>query len=77
MSSEILETFSEVWDALGDRQGVADLTGAKPSTLSMWKKAGSFPSNTYVVMTEALRACGKTAPASLWSMKVPAEQGAA
>jgi hypothetical protein len=73
MSSEMLETFSEVWDALGGRLGIAALTGAKTNTLSMWKSAGKFPSNTYVAMTDALRAIGKTAPASLWSMKSPAE----
>jgi hypothetical protein len=73
MSYEMLETFSDVWDALGGRQGLIGLTGAKTSTLSMWKKAESFPSNTYVAMTDALRAIGKTAPASLWGMKAPAE----
>jgi hypothetical protein len=73
MSSEMLETFSEVWDALGGRQGLTGLTGAKTSTLSMWKKAESFPSNTYVAMTDALRAVGKTAPASLWGMKASSE----
>jgi len=73
MSLENLDTFSEVMEALGGNQGVGDLTGAKPSTLSMWRKANSFPSNTYVVITDALRAIGKTAPASLWGMKQPAE----
>lgn len=69
MSLENLDTFSEVMDALGGNQGVGELTGAKPSTLSMWRKANGFPSNTYVVITDALRALGKTAPASLWGMK--------
>lgn len=73
MSSEILETFSEVWDALGEHRGVADLTGAKASTVSMWKNAGSFPANTYIILTDALREVGKTAPDSLWRMKIPAE----
>jgi hypothetical protein len=73
MSYEMLENFSDVWDALGGREGLAGLTGAKTSTLSMWKKARSFPSNKYVAMTDALRAIGKTAPASLWGMKAPAE----
>lgn len=72
MSLENLDTFSEVMDALGGNQGVGELTGAKPSTLSMWRKANSFPSNTYVVITDALHAIGKTAPASLWGMKAPA-----
>lgn len=73
MDLENLETFSAVWAALGGNQGVAELTGAKPSTLSMWRKAEGFPSNTYVVITDALRSSGKTAPASLWGMKQPAE----
>jgi hypothetical protein len=73
MSSEMLETFSEVWDALGEHQGIAGLTGAKASTVSMWKSAGSFPANTYIILTDALRAIGKTAPDSFWRMKVPAE----
>ncbi len=73
MSSEILETFSEVWDALGEHRGVADLTGAKASTVSMWKNAGSFPANTYIILMDALQASGKTAPDSLWRMKSPAE----
>jgi len=47
---------------------VGELTGAKPSTLSMWRKANAFPSNTYFVITEALKEMGKTAPASLWGM---------
>lgn len=73
MDLELLETVAEVFTALGDNPGVEELTGSKPSTLSMWRAAGTFPSNTYVVLTEALRAIGKTAPDSLWKMKVPAE----
>lgn len=73
MDLENLETVADVFTALGENPGVEAITGSKPSTLSMWRAAGSFPSNTYVVLTEALRARGKTAPDSLWKMKVPAE----
>lgn len=73
MTLQTVTTFSEVMAVLGGNQGVGELTGAKPSTLSMWRKAEAFPSNTYVVITEALRAVGKTAPASLWGMKQCAE----
>lgn len=72
MDLEMLETAADVFTALGDNPGVGELTGAKPSALSMWRKAESFPPKTYVVMTEALRAIGKTAPDSLWRMTVPA-----
>lgn len=73
MDLEILDTAADVFTALGENPGVADLTGAKPSAISMWRAAESFPPNTYVIMTDALRAIGKTAPDSLWRMKVPAE----
>ena len=73
MDLEFLETVADVFTALGENPGVGVLTGAKPSTLSMWRSAGRFPPNTYVVFTEALRALGKTAPDSLWKMKAPAE----
>lgn len=77
MDLQNLETLDEVITALGGTDGLFDLMGAKPSTISMWKKAGNFPSNSYVLMTEVLRARGKTAPDLLWKMKAPAEQGAA
>lgn len=71
---EELNSVAEVFTALGENPGVARLTGDKPSTLSMWRAAGSFPSNTYVVLTEALRAVGKTAPDALWKMRSPASE---
>jgi hypothetical protein len=73
MDLEKLDTATAIFDALGGNSGLEALTGSKPSAISMWKQAGRFPSNTYVVMTEALQAIGKTAPDSLWGMKVPAE----
>lgn len=73
MALETVDTVAEIFAALGGNPGVEAITGSKPSTLSMWKSAGAFPSNTYVVLTAALRACGKTAPASLWGMKLPVE----
>lgn len=69
MSLETLDTVDQVMAALGGNQAVASLTASKPSTLSMWRKAKSFPSNTHYVMTKALGRIGKTAPATLWGMK--------
>jgi hypothetical protein len=69
MSLEILESTSDVMDALGGNRAVEAITSAKPSAVSNWRGSKVFPSNTYVAMTEALHAIGKTAPASLWGMR--------
>lgn len=71
MSLEILESTADVMDALGGNPAVQVITASKPSRVANWRVAKTFPSNTYVVMTEALRAIGKTAPASLWGMRQP------
>jgi len=74
---EELSTTSEVLDALGGNVAVAELTGSKPKAVWNWRGFETFPSNTYVAMTEALLAKGKTAPSSLWGMRAVAEQGSA
>jgi len=71
---EELSTTSEVMDALGGNLAVAELTGSKPKAVWNWRGFETFPSNTYVAMTEALLAKGKTAPASLWGMKLPTHE---
>jgi hypothetical protein len=73
MSYETLETTSQVMDALGGNGAVEVLTSSKPSAVSNWRGFSTFPSNTYVAMIHALHATGKTAPASLWGMKQPAD----
>ena len=74
MNLETLNTTTAVMDVLGGNTPVAQLTGGSPTAVSNWRGFKTFPSNTYVAMTEALRAIGKTAPTSLWGMKVGAEQ---
>lgn len=66
---DVLKTTSEVMDALGGNIPVAELTGSRPKAVSNWRASGTFPSNTYVAITEALLAKGKTAPVALWGMK--------
>lgn len=70
---EELSTTSEVMDALGGNAAVAELTGSTSKAVWNWRGFETFPSNTYVAMIGALRARDKTAPASLWGMKMPAE----
>ena len=66
---EVLSTTSDVMDALGGNLAVAELTASTPKAVWNWRGFGTFPSNTYVAMTKALLAKGKTAPATLWGMK--------
>jgi hypothetical protein len=68
-----LSSTAAVIEALGGNQRVAALTDSTNKAVSNWRGFETFPSNTFVAMTEALRARGKTAPAALWGMKVPAE----
>lgn len=69
MTLEAIDTAEQVFDALGGNTALEILTGAKPTAVCNWRAFQSFPPNTYVVMIEALRAVGKTAPASLWRMR--------
>lgn len=68
-----LTTTREVMAALGGIKAVASLTGRKYSAVSMWVVGADpqFPSNSFVVMNAALAAIGKSAPPSLWGMKIP------
>lgn len=68
----VLETAAEVMAALGPGgedlgiQAVADLTGSGYKSVHNWRTANAFPPKTYVVLTEALRLKGLSAPRSLW-----------
>lgn len=74
MSLEILETTEDVIVALGGNAPVAEITASKPNAVSNWRSFKTFPSNTYVALTAALQAIGKSAPASLWGMKASASE---
>lgn len=66
--SEPLTTTSEVMDALGGNRAVADLTHRTLAAVWNWRQFPTFPSNTYLIMTDALDRIGFTAPPSLWGM---------
>lgn len=68
MDEQNLTSAVEVIDALGGTSAVADLTHRKYTAAFNWRSFNAFPPNTYIVMTGALAAIGKTAPASLWGM---------
>ena len=65
---DALHTTSAVIKALGGTAKVARLVGRSMQAVSNWKERGAFPSETFVLLTTALSAEGKSAPASLWGM---------
>ncbi len=71
MAKEQLQTAADVIDALGGNQAVGDLTERQAKTVWVWRDSGKFPANTYLTINSALLAQGKSASASLWSMKIP------
>lgn len=73
MSDKPLQSSDDVFAVLGGLSGVMDLTKSKYKTVHQWKASGSFPSNTYVLMTSELERLGHTAPASLWDMREAVE----
>lgn len=66
MITEPLTTVDAVVVALGGTRAVADLTGATDSAVSNWRKSGTFPARTYIILKAALGQ--RDAPDSLWSM---------
>ncbi len=63
-----LTTTAEVIEALDGVAAVAALTGRKYGAAFNWKGFAKFPADTFVVMQDALRGRGLTAPTSLWGM---------
>jgi hypothetical protein len=67
MLRELVST-AEVMDELGGVAAVARLTGRTYGAAFNWRGFVRFPSDTFVVMQEALKARGCSAPPSLWGM---------
>lgn len=74
--AEILETPAQVIDALGGPAKVAEITGRKYSAAWNWKGSKALPANTYLLLKSALAERGLQAPASLWRMAEPQDEGA-
>ncbi len=70
-----LTTIPEVFEALGGIPAVCDIVGAEGKRawqrVDNWRLRGRFASDTYVVLTDALRERGFSAPPSLWGMLEP------
>lgn len=78
MQARELTSAGDVIEALGGPTAVARLTDRQASqVVSNWKTANSFPPNTFLVLTTALRERGLRAPAALWRMVEPSSPGEA
>lgn len=65
---QTLSQTSHVIDALGGTGKVAALTRRRPQAVSNWRARETFPPETFLILTEALKAKGLSAPRLLWRM---------
>src|SRR5256885_6979876 len=57
-----LHSTAEIIDELGGNPAVAELTGTgNAKAVSNWRSSNLFPAWTYLILTNALQALGKTA----------------
>jgi Tol biopolymer transport system component len=68
-----LYTANAVIDALGGTNTVSGLTGATAQAVSNWRRDG-LPAKTFIVLSEALKANGYSAPFEVWGMIVAPQQ---
>lgn len=64
-----LTTIDEVLAALGGDAAVARLTGRGRQSISNWRRRRGFPPVTFLVLREALKKRGWSAPEGLWGME--------
>lgn len=71
-----MTSTTEVIDALGGPAAVSRLVtaagyDARPNAVSQWKQRGSFPCETFLVITRALHEIQLEADPALWGMAIP------
>lgn len=66
-----LPSVESVIEKLGGVAAVAERTGRTPDAIYVWRKSNRFPAHTFLLIREALKVEGCTAPASLWNMTEP------
>jgi len=67
-----ITTVEDVIDALGGIAEVAEMTSALPTAVYNWRADGKFPTDTYLLIQNELKARGRVAPDYLWPMRQPA-----
>jgi hypothetical protein len=65
-----LTNAADIAEVLGGEDGLVELTSSNKDAVWQWlNNFMTFPSNTFVVMTEELKRLGYTAPPELWKMR--------
>ncbi len=62
-----LDTFEQVYAALGGPKKICALTGRSRASVSNWRKAQQFPAEHYCVMRNALLEDGYVADLRVWA----------
>lgn len=69
MELDQITTVEGVIEALGGTSATASLLGYRlMQPVSEWKRRNRLPADKYLLMQDALRQRGKTAPPSLWGI---------
>lgn len=64
-----IETTGEVIDALGGNAAAAKLFGVPYNSITNWRSANQFPTDTYLMIQKELKLRKLTAADALWSMR--------
>jgi hypothetical protein len=73
MTRTRLDSTSEAIEVLGGTKGVIALTGAKPTTVSWWRRNNRFPAKHLMVISGALWEAGYTADGELFGQSIETE----
>jgi hypothetical protein len=65
----MLTTPRAIIKAVGGVPAAAKITKRTEQVVINWKRFKTLPASTYLEMTEALAAIGKTAPPRLWNQR--------
>lgn len=68
-ASNILETSSQVIDAVGGTTAAAQLADSSPQSVNNWRRSGRLAGDTFLIFSEELKERGLRAPLALWGMK--------
>ncbi len=63
-----LNNVDQVIAALGENQGLAQLTGKTTQHVSNWRKYGTLPKKFYIPLQRELTKLGYKAPPEIWGM---------
>ena len=65
-----MNSTKAVIDAFGGNKRFAEIIGATPQAVNNWRKAKTFPANTYIIITDLLDIADISVPDRLFAMRV-------